>query len=128
MRDKTKKNRRIIQESTVKSELKGVLDLSFKTDAPDSRVTLSFKRGQYIFYEGHFPYGVLVPNSGNIKVFYQDQRRRKYQGYLPLKTPFGFDLLMMNSPYPLTGVAESEVVVVSFIPRFLVMGFDWRKK
>lgn len=84
---------------------------------------MEFKAGQMLFYKGHKPYGVFVVLSGQVNLILHQKgseakeadESHEFSG-LPVHYPYGFDLILTDSVYPCTAVADG-VVKALFVSR-----------
>lgn len=75
-----------------------------------------YHKDQYLFYQGHQPYGVFVVVSGKVLLVSQDQNGNKIEIAAKPFNPIGFDILNYNSSYPFSAVVCSEACVI-FVPK-----------
>lgn len=80
---------------------------------------IGFKKGQILFYKGHFPYGVFVLLSGRVKLVHETEARVEEIYYLLKNEPFGLDLIVLDQEYPCVAIAEEDTKVL-FIPKSLL--------
>jgi CRP-like cAMP-binding protein len=81
------------------------------------------RKGQVLFYQGHYPYGIFLIHSGRLEL-----RDTLQETVIPCGlgkgTLIGIDLLQTDLPYPYTGIA-TEDVEASFLDK--VRFFDLLK-
>lgn len=81
-----------------------------------SATPMAFKKGQVLFYEGHFPYGVFILTSGSVRLVSRVDPGIRNRGRIVAGEPFGFDFIALEVAYPCTAVADTDAAVL-FIPR-----------
>ena len=67
-----------------------------------------YRKGQALFYQGHYPYGIFLIHSGRLEL--HDQRKE-------IALPFelgkgmliGYELLQTEAPYPYTGIVAEDL-------------------
>jgi len=77
---------------------------------------LTFKEGQVLFYEGHFPYGFYILNAG--AVLFQCEGglcSKSHHEFWGEKRVIGLEPFLKNIPYSCTCLADSscELVFIS---------------
>ena len=88
---------------------------------------MHYKKGQVIFYEGHYGYGFFVLREGDIAL-----SRVTIQGGIedltaPSKKIFGLFHLVTNTPHCATAHAVTNSIV-SFVPKSTVLEFLTRRE
>lgn len=81
-----------------------------------------YKKGQVLFYEGHYPCGLFVLQSGEIwfsKISLWGKTEERKSGE---KNLLGVHHLITNTPHCITAQAKTNVVVL-FIPKATVLDF-----
>lgn len=68
---------------------------------------LNFKKGQVLFYEGHFPCGVFILLTGKVSILDKQGHEHK-EISLPLYQTLGIDLLLTAQPYSFTAMCQSD--------------------
>jgi CRP-like cAMP-binding protein len=67
-----------------------------------------YRKGQVLFYQGHYPYGIFLIHSGRLEL-----RDTLKEAAIPCElgkgTLIGVDLLQTDLPYPYTGIAAEDV-------------------
>ncbi len=79
--------------------------------------TLSFKKGQVLFYEGHHPYGIFLLQSGEVKFTKQDTPcLREHFFSLPQGKVIGLKPFLEGRAYSCTCTALMDCRML-FIPK-----------
>lgn len=76
---------------------------------------LTFHAGQVLFYQGHYPYGVLLVKSGKVELINRGQSCAAESWSTPQGNIFGISHVVSGSPFCCTGVAvtDCEVIFIS---------------
>ncbi|MFH1016928.1 MAG: cyclic nucleotide-binding domain-containing protein [Pseudomonadota bacterium] len=80
-----------------------------------------YRKGQVLFYQGHYPYGVFLIHSGRLELL-DHQREVLLPFDLGKGMLIGYELLQTEEPYPYTGIV-AENLQASFLDKTLF--FDW---
>lgn len=80
---------------------------------------IDYKEDQYLFYEGHHPYGLFVVLSGKVGLFKKKENQDVCLGQLPLNYEIGMDFLACQLPYDFSARAETPSKVL-FIPKSIL--------
>lgn len=72
---------------------------------------IKLKKGQIVFYEGHFPCGVFILLSGKVAILSQEDQEQD-EIMIPLYQTIGIDLMLTGQPYPFTAVCKTDVITL----------------
>lgn len=92
---------------------------------------MEFHPGQMLFYRGHKPYGVYIVLSGRVKLVrnHGDSNKDDFEfRNMPVGYTVGFDLILCDTVYPCTALAEDHVKAL-FVSRSNILSwFEDQKK
>lgn len=86
-------------------------------------LSVSFRKGQTIFYEGHKPSGIFVLLSGEVELSEEktpDQRHHRWRS--PQGIVFGLSAIIEQRSFCCTGTAKSDSEVI-FVPKTILLPF-----